>query len=130
MDTLYSWRAYRSGGAVTVEHSTGKVACSGLSVDRFGRVLAQRVDGPVGADLLLAVVPERGAEVETVSTGVSDLFFNFEQASGQVLYDAAFNPTAQPGLAEAARSFQFMLRAAGICPPTIDALVRDYCGRV
>lgn len=130
MDTLYSWTARRAGAAITVEHSCGKlVGVRNIAVSPQGIVTADHDDyGP----LVLDTSPHRDATTERVNTGVSDLFFNHEQACEAYRFDMASNatPYIMPKLSEAADGFKCALRQAGIAPPTTEALVRDFLGRL
>lgn len=129
MDTLYTWQAKRAGAAITITHSTGKITgVAEIAVDDQGRVRAH-VPGKEMFDLQLSTAPHQDATTDSVSNGVSDLFFNNEQAC-EAYRDAA-DPT-EPSLTmtEAAEGFQTMLRGAGIVPPTVDALWRDFLDRV
>lgn len=123
MDTLYSWTAKRAGAAITVEHSCGKLAnVAGLSVDPHGRVLAAH---PEYGTLVLDTTPHRDATTLRVNTGVSDLFFNNEQACEAYRLDLDDQDRTNR-MRDAAEAMQSALRAAGIVPPTVDALWRDF----
>lgn len=126
MDTLYTWTAKRSGPSMTVKHSCGSLSgVTGITTDRFGRVIAEH---PTYGDLQLSTAPHQDAEADRVNTGVSDLFFNLENACAAYRDN---HPTGRPAALEsAARDFQYMLRAAGIVPPTVAALVADFLARV
>lgn len=123
MDTLYSWTARRAGAAITVEHSCGKlVGVRNIAVSPQGIVTADHDDyGP----LVLDTSPHRDATTERVNTGVSDLFFNNEQACEAYRLDRDDQDRTNR-MREAAESMQCALRAEGIVPPTVDALWRDF----
>lgn len=130
MDTLYSWSAKRSAAAITVAHSCGKLAgVTGITTDRFGRVVAEH---PEFGDLQLSTAAHRDAETDTVNGGISDLFFNHDQVCEAYracdVLDERDQPTAP--MREAAEGFQTMLRAAGVVPPTVAALVADFAKRL
>src|SRR5688572_9226956 len=130
MDNLYSWTAKRSGPAITIKHSCGGVSgVTGITTDRFGRVIAEH---PTYGDLQLSTAPHQDAETDRVNPGVSDLFFNNEQAC-EAYRDAemgAGDDEPSEAMNEAAKGFQYMLRAAGLVPPTVAALWADFLGRV
>lgn len=123
MDILYSWSARRSGAAITVTHSTGKVVVAEISVDRRGHVLAQRLGG---SEVLLLAVPAADDFAPRVSNGVSCLFSEYGPAVAAFVSDRF---DAGHRLREAAAAFQSRLRAVGVCPPTVGALVADFVGR-
>lgn len=127
MDTLFSWTARRAGPAITVEHSCGKlVGVRNIAVSPLGTVTADH-DGY--GPLVLDTTPHRDAFAERVNTGVSDLFFNNEQACEAYRLDADDQGRTN-AMRDAAESFQYALRAAGIAPPTVDALWTDFERRV
>ena len=127
MDALYSWTAKRAGAAVTVEHSTGKITgIDNIEPNRLGQVIAQHRDGRA---FVLATAPHQDAETDRVNGGVSDLFFNNEQAC-EAAQEAGYPDEPSEAMVEAAKGFQIMLRAAGLAPPTVAALWRDFLDRV
>lgn len=123
MDTLYSWTAYRAGAGITVQHSTGRiVGVREIRTDRWGQVRAERGGGH--DDVVLSTAPHRDAETDSVNAGISDLFFNHEQAC------EAYRGDDPQAAADAVEGFRAMLRAAGLVPPTADALWSDFAARV
>lgn len=131
METLYSWQARRAGAGITLSHSTGKIVnVTSISVNEGGQVVA--VAPSLAEPVMLSTQPHRDAETERVNMGVSDLFFNNEQACEAYRDADGFGEGDEPteAMVEAAETFQTTLRAAGLMPPTVAALWADFAGRV
>lgn len=131
METLYSWKARRSGGRITIAHSCGRVSnIDEIAPNENGQIIAVQAAGqasnsPPGKAYMLATPPHLAAD--HVNAGVSDLFFNLEQATEAYGRTEGDDDTL---MLAAAEEFRTMLRCAGIAPPSAAALVADFRKRV
>ena len=123
METLYSWSARRWGPKMTVFHSCGKIpGVEKIAPNENGQVVASK-----GEQMYLLATPTHlGADY--VNTGVSDLFFNFDEAVEAYRKDD--DAEQERAMLAAAESFRTMLGAAGMAKPSAAALVADFCKRV
>ena len=123
METLYSWSARRAGAKMTLTHSCGKIP----GVDRIGPNENGQIVALKGEQgYILATPPHLHAE--HVNTGVSDLFFNYEEAVDA--YGNDDDAEQQRAMLAAAESFRTMLGCAGMAKPSAQALVDDFLKRV
>lgn len=125
METLYSWSLRRAGAKMTLTHSCGKITgVDTVAPNANGVVVARKGD----QEWRLASPPFTNRGGSHVNTGVSDLFFNYEDACEAMRADNA--AVRAQRLGAAADSFRVMLECAGLPAPTSDALVADFLGRV
>lgn len=123
METLYSWKARRSGPKMTIFHSCGKIpGVDVIAPNENGQVVAVKGEQAY----LLATPPHLAAEY--VNMGVSDLFFNYEEATAA--YGKDDDAEQERAMLAAAESFRAMLGAAGMAKPSATALVDDFLKRV
>jgi hypothetical protein len=123
MDTLYSWQARRSGAKITLFHSCGKIP----GVDKIGPNENGQIVAVKGEQAYYLATPPH-LHADYVNAGVSDLFFNYEEATGA--YGKETDYEQARAMIAAAESFRVMLGAAGIAPPSAAALIADFHKRV